>query len=78
MSARIHRLEGRWLQILRTTPVLPEIPHIADWLKAQELEITVESYQEMMEEIRRKTRSRCSRRSLRISEVRPGVIHRPT
>ena len=42
MSARNHRLEGRWLKILRTMPVLPEIPGIADWLKAQRLEITAD------------------------------------
>ena len=30
MSARNHRIEGRWLKILRTMPVLPVIPGIAD------------------------------------------------
>ena len=38
----LSRLESRWLQILRTMPVLPEIPGIADWLKAQKLEITAD------------------------------------
>lgn len=42
MSARNHRLEGRWLEILPAMPVLPEIPGIATWLKAQELEITAD------------------------------------
>ena len=42
MSARNHRLEGRWLKILRTMPVLPEIPGIAEWLKAQKLELTAD------------------------------------
>ena len=42
MSARNHRLEGRWLKILRTMPVLPESPGIADWLKSQQLEITAD------------------------------------
>jgi hypothetical protein len=40
MSARrITPLVGRWLQVLRDMPVLPDVPRIAPWIVAQRVEI---------------------------------------